>query len=98
MCAALRPILAEVPTHNVARRYLAAALGQLGRIDEAKAVIRDLLKSQPQSSLRSARSSGFGIRAWPNCTSEACKGLACRNDPSCAVGRPSPRHGSTMAG
>ena len=29
-------ILAEVPTHNIARRYRAAALGHLGRIDEAK--------------------------------------------------------------
>ena len=52
-------ILAEVPTHNIARRYRAAALGHLGRIDEAKAVIADLLKAQPNSSLRSARSSGF---------------------------------------
>ena len=52
-------ILAEVPTHNVARRYLAAALGHLGRIDEAQTVVADLLKSQPNSNSRSARSSGF---------------------------------------
>lgn len=52
-------ILAEVPTHNVARRYRAAALGHLGRIDEARAVIADLLAAQPNSNLRSARSSGF---------------------------------------
>ena len=52
-------ILAEVPTHNVARRYRAAALGHLGRIDEANVVIADLLAAQPNSSLRSARSSGF---------------------------------------
>ena len=52
-------ILAEVPTHNVARRYRAAALGHLGRIDEARAVIADLLKAQPSSNLRSSRSSVF---------------------------------------
>jgi adenylate cyclase len=52
-------ILAEVPTHNVARRYRAAALGHLGRIDEARAVIADLLEAQPSSNLRSSRSSVF---------------------------------------
>ena len=52
-------ILAEVPTHNVARRYRAAALGHLGRIDEAKVVIADLLAAQPNSNLRSARSTNF---------------------------------------
>jgi adenylate cyclase len=52
-------ILVEVPTHNVARRYRAAALAHLGRIDEAKAVIVDLLKAQPNSNLRSARSTSF---------------------------------------
>jgi adenylate cyclase len=48
-----------VPTHNVARRYRAAALGHLGRIDEARAVIADLLNAQPSSNLRSSRSSVF---------------------------------------
>jgi adenylate cyclase len=52
-------ILVEVPTHNVARRYRAAALAHLGRIDEARAVIADLVKAQPNSNLRSARASGF---------------------------------------
>jgi adenylate cyclase len=52
-------ILAEAPTHNVARRYRAAALAHLGRIDEARTVIADLLKAQPNSNLRSARSSNF---------------------------------------
>ena len=52
-------ILTEVPTHNVARRYRAAALGHLGRIEEAKTVIADLLKAQPTSNLRSSRSSTF---------------------------------------
>ena len=47
-------ILAEVPTHNVARRYRAAALAHLGRIDEAKAVVAELLKAQPNSSLRTS--------------------------------------------
>jgi adenylate cyclase len=41
------------------RRYRAAALGHLGRIDEAKAVVAELLKAQPNSSLRMSRSSGF---------------------------------------
>jgi adenylate cyclase len=52
-------ILTEVPTHNVARRYLAAALGHLGRIDEAKRVIADLLDAQPTSNQRTTRSSTF---------------------------------------
>jgi adenylate cyclase len=52
-------ILAEVPTHNVARRYRAAALGHLGRIDEARVLIADLLAAQPNSNLRSARSTSF---------------------------------------
>jgi adenylate cyclase len=52
-------ILAEVPTHNIARRYRAAALAHLGRLEEAREAIVELLKAQPSSSLRSARSSGF---------------------------------------
>jgi adenylate cyclase len=52
-------ILIAVPSHNVARRYRAAALAHLGRIDEARDVIADLLKAQPGSNLRSARASGF---------------------------------------
>lgn len=52
-------ILAEVPTHNVARRYRAAALAHLGRAEEAKAVVAELLKVQPNSSLRVSRSTGF---------------------------------------
>ncbi|WP_104825406.1 adenylate/guanylate cyclase domain-containing protein [Rhizobium sp. NXC24] len=52
-------ILAEVPTHNVARRYRAAALGHLGRLEEAGAVIADILKAQPASNLRSSRTSVF---------------------------------------
>jgi len=52
-------ILAEVPTHNVARRYRAAALGHLGRLEEAGTVIADILEAQPTSNLRSSRSSAF---------------------------------------
>jgi len=48
-----------VPSHNVARRYRAAALAHLGRIDEANAVVAELLRAQPDSSLQNARSSGF---------------------------------------
>jgi adenylate cyclase len=52
-------VLAEVATHNVARRYRAAALAHLGRIDEAQAIVAELLKAQPTSSLRTSRSTGF---------------------------------------
>ncbi|QOZ69286.1 hypothetical protein WN72_25440 [Bradyrhizobium arachidis] len=52
-------ILAEVPTHNVARRYRAAAFAHLGRLNEARAAIVDLLQAQPSSSLRNSRSSVF---------------------------------------
>ena len=52
-------ILAEVPTHNAARRYLAAALGHLDRLDEARTVIAHLLEAQPNSSLRNCRSIVF---------------------------------------
>jgi adenylate cyclase len=52
-------ILVEVPTHNVARRYRAAALAHLGRIEEASAVVAELLKAQPTSSLRTSRSTSF---------------------------------------
>jgi len=52
-------ILGEAPSHNVARRYRAAALAHLGRVDEAKAAIAELLEAQPGSNLRSARSISF---------------------------------------
>ncbi len=52
-------ILEDVPTHNAARRYRAAALAHLGRIDEARAVVAELLKAQPTSSLRTSRSISF---------------------------------------
>ena len=52
-------ILEDVPTHNAARRYRAAALAHLGRIEEAEAVVAELLKVQPNSSLRTSRSTGF---------------------------------------
>ena len=52
-------ILDELPTHNVARRYRAAALGHLGRGDEARAVVADLLAAQPTSNLRNSRNSVF---------------------------------------
>ena len=73
-------ILVEVPTHNVARRYRAAALAHLGRIDEAKAVIVDLLKAQPNSNLRSARSTSFQTRGWPSSTFQDLKRPACQSD------------------
>jgi adenylate cyclase len=54
-----RQVLAEVPTHNVARRYLAAALTHLDQVDEAQKIIAELLKAQPSSSLSRARTNKF---------------------------------------
>ena len=54
-----RQILAEWPSHNISRRYLAAALGHLGRLEEAQAVIAELLRSQPNSCLTRSRQSGY---------------------------------------
>jgi adenylate cyclase len=54
-----RRILAEWPSHNISRRYLAAALGHLGRLEEAQAVIAELLRSQPNSCLTRSRQSGY---------------------------------------
>jgi adenylate cyclase len=54
-----RQVLAEVPTHNVARRYLAAALAHLDQVDEAQKIIAELLKAQPSSSLLRARTNKF---------------------------------------
>lgn len=44
---------------NIARRHVAAALALLGRVDEAKAEIAEVLKRQPNSSLTRSRLSSF---------------------------------------
>jgi adenylate cyclase len=54
-----RRCLANSPHHVPARRYLAVALAHLGRIDEARAVVADLLRLAPRSSLHLSRTSHF---------------------------------------
>ena len=49
----------EAAGANIARRHVAAALALLGRIDEAKAEIGEVLKRQPNSSLARSRLSSF---------------------------------------
>jgi Flp pilus assembly protein TadD len=51
--------VAEGPSWAGARRYHAAALAQLGRLDEAGAEVKELLKLQPNSSLTRSRTSSF---------------------------------------
>jgi hypothetical protein len=73
-------ILIEVPSHNVARRYRAAALAHLGRIDEAKAVIADLVKGNLTLICAAPAPVVSTIRGWPNFTFLAWKRPACRSD------------------
>jgi adenylate cyclase len=51
--------LAVTPAANVARRQVAVALAHLGRLDEARAEIAELLKHQPNASLTRSRHSSF---------------------------------------
>jgi adenylate cyclase len=51
----LRRKLAENPTHSPAYRWLAAALGQLGRIDEAREAITAAIATGPESFARYTR-------------------------------------------
>jgi TolB-like protein/DNA-binding SARP family transcriptional activator len=46
-----RRALVRTPQSNVARKYVAISLAQLGRIDEARAEIAELIKHQPSASL-----------------------------------------------
>lgn len=54
-----RLALAERPDWNVARRYRAAALAHLGRLTEARGVIAELRRTQPNASLSRSRMSNF---------------------------------------
>ncbi len=54
-----RRAVSEASGTNIARRHVAAALALLGRIDEAKAEIAEVLKRQPTSSLARSRLSSF---------------------------------------
>jgi adenylate cyclase len=59
----LQQVLAEAPSHNLARRYLAASLVYINRLDDAKAVMSDLLASQPSLSIERLRLNRFG-KPW----------------------------------
>lgn len=52
-------ILSEVPAHNIARRYLAAALAHAGQPEEAAEAMSRLLEAQPEYRLVIAQGSRF---------------------------------------
>jgi TolB-like protein len=54
-----RRALAFTPTTNTARKFVAMSLAQLGRTDEARAEIAELVKYQPDASLALFRQHGF---------------------------------------
>jgi adenylate cyclase len=54
-----RRALAFTPTTNTARKFVAISLAQLGRTDEARGEIAELLKYQPDASLALFRQHGF---------------------------------------
>ena len=47
------------PQSNIARRYVAISLAQLGRTDEARVEIAELLKHQPGASLAAVQQQAF---------------------------------------
>jgi hypothetical protein len=51
--------LAFTPNTNTARKYVAISLAQLGRTDEARVEIAELIKTQPDASLAVFRQHGF---------------------------------------
>lgn len=54
-----RRALAFTATTNVARKYVAASLAQLGRIDDAQAEIAELIRYQPSASIALFRQQPF---------------------------------------
>jgi TolB-like protein/DNA-binding SARP family transcriptional activator len=54
-----RRALAFTPNTNTARKYVAISLAQLGRTDEARVEIAELIKTQPDASLAVFRQHGF---------------------------------------
>ena len=54
-----RRALAFTPNSNTARKYVAASLGQLGHVDEARAEIAELIDHQPDASLALFRQHSF---------------------------------------
>jgi tetratricopeptide (TPR) repeat protein len=51
--------LAFAPQSNIARKYVAISLAQLGRTDEARVEIAALLKHQPDATLALFQLQGF---------------------------------------
>jgi Flp pilus assembly protein TadD len=51
--------LTFTPTTNTARKFVAISLAQLGRTDEARAEIAELIKHQPDASLAHFQLHGF---------------------------------------
>jgi TolB-like protein/DNA-binding SARP family transcriptional activator len=54
-----RRAVAFAPAANTARKYVASSLAQLGRIDEARAHVAELIKYQPGASLAFFRRNSF---------------------------------------
>ena len=73
-----RRALAFAPQSNIARKYVAISLAQLGRTDEARVEIAELLKHQPGASLAAVQQQAFsatsGCRSckWRACARRAC--------------------------
>jgi adenylate cyclase len=59
-----RRALVFTPQSNIARRYVAISLAQLGRTDEARAEIAELLKHQPSASLAAVQQQAFFRHQW----------------------------------
>ncbi|MFO1149817.1 MAG: hypothetical protein U1E62_15675 [Alsobacter sp.] len=58
-----RLILTEHPDHAATRRYLGAALGLTGRVEEARGVVADLRRLAPSSCIALSATSNFR-HAW----------------------------------
>jgi len=53
-----------LPQSNIARRYVAISLAQLGRTEEARVEIAELLKHQPGASLAAVQQQAFFRHQW----------------------------------
>jgi len=54
-----RRMMTVTSVQSIPRRYAAASLAHLGRTDEARTIIAELLRAQPNSSLERSRQSPF---------------------------------------
>ena len=50
-----RAVVARVPTHPVSLRFMAASLVHLGKLDEARAAIQQLLQANPDFAISKVR-------------------------------------------